>query len=465
MTLKEEPMKSLTSRAMVSLFLLFLCVVFPVVGLPRASTLPPPTAAAEPAGTTFNRLPLRFELNAGQTDSEVLFTARGRDGTVFLTQGEAVFQWRMADGRWRDETTDLKSQISNPKLAVLRMKLVGANLSPQVEGLEELPGKTNYFLGNDPSRWRTGVPGYAKVKYEDVYSGIDLIYYGNEDGQLEYDFIVEPGADPSQIALSVEGAEGIEIDDRGDLIMHTAIGHLRQHAPRIYQEVNSSRREIAGRYKLLEPQSPIRNPQSAIRNQRVGFELAAYDPSQPLVIDPVLVYATYLGGAAGNFDAGYDIAVDAAGNAYICGVTESSDFPITSGRRPFGRTLNGSSDAFVTKLSPTGSLIYSTFFGGSGDDDGKALALDDSGAIYLAGFTNSPDLPISRGAFQRRYSGSGGDAFVTKLSADGAAIVYSTYLGGTGGTPPLTSRWTRTRLCTWSAKLMDLEPRTSRSLW
>jgi hypothetical protein len=190
------------------------------------------------------------------------------------------------------------------------MKLVGANPEPQVMGLDELPGKVNYFLGNDPTKWRTDVPTYAKVRYKDIYPGVDLVYYGNQR-QLEYDFIVAPGADPTAVTLAFQGAEKLDIDAQGDLRLRLAGGDLRLHKPRIYQQVNGTRHEIPGGYVL--------NPKAQV----VRFQLGPYDPGQPLIIDPVLSYSTYLGGSG--------IAVDAAGNAYVTGTTFSTDFPTTPG--------------------------------------------------------------------------------------------------------------------------------------
>lgn len=280
---------------------------------------------------------------------------------------------------------------------------------------------------------------YAKVKYESVYPGIDLIYYGNDEGQIEYDFKVAPGADPSRIAMSVEGADRVETDGSGALILTTTVGRLRQHAPRIYQEDNGTQQEIAGRYRLLKPASSIESPKSEIQNPVVSFTLGDYDASRELVIDPELVYAAYLGGAAGDFDGGYGITVDAAGNAYVTGTTGSTDFPTRNPLDGTGPDL-AASKAFVTKFGPDGSLIYSTYLGGGGGGTGvgrgatgTAIAVDSSGAAYIADFTNYGDFP-TKNAFQPAAGDNvgpyDGDAFVAKLSPDGASLVYSTYLGG-----------------------------------
>lgn len=300
------------------------------------------------------------------------------------------------------------------------MKLRGANASAQVKGQDELPGKSNYLIGNDPMRWHMGVRNYARVQYEQVYPGIDLVYYGNQR-QLEYDFIVAPFADPKMIALDFKGARRIEVDESGDLVLETVGGKVRQRKPVIYQEVNGERQEIAGGYALSG-------------KHEASFRVGDYDPSKPLIIDPVLDYSTYLG-SNGSGEAGYDVAVDASGNAYVTGVTNFEGFPTTTGA--YQKTFAGSPfDAFITKFNATGSaLIYSTYLGGSLSDEAFSIAVDASGNAYVTGVTFSPDFPTTPGAFQTTFQGGGtpqtGDAFITKLNPAGAALVYSTYLGGT----------------------------------
>jgi hypothetical protein len=226
------------------------------------------------------------------------------------------------------------------------MKLVGANPNPQVVGLDELPGKSNYFIGNDPSKWRTNIPHYAKVKYKGLYPGIDLVFYGNQR-QLEYDFVVIPGADPKVIQLAFEGIVGAgfkpapTIGDNGDLILHTAGGEIRLHKPRIYQEINSVKQPISGGYVLLE----IETQDSGLETQKVGFQVAAYDISKPLIIDPVLSYSTYLGSS--GTDVGSGIAVDPSGSTYVTGNTTSTDFPTAN---PFQATLERLALGFSTVL-------------------------------------------------------------------------------------------------------------------
>ncbi|MEO7658140.1 MAG: SBBP repeat-containing protein, partial [Pyrinomonadaceae bacterium] len=329
---------------------------------------------------------------------------------------------------------------------------------------------------------------YSKVEYEQVYKGIDLVYYGNQR-QLEYDFKVAPKADPERIKMRFEGADKIELGSEGDLLLHTAAGEVRMRAPITYQEIAGVRRQIASRYALTK----ISNLKSENSDSySVGFEVAEYDTTKPLVIDPVLVYSTYLGGsgeddansitvdAAGNAyvigftdstnfsvtgavqpayggnpqdvfvsklnaagtalvystylggsgqDNGSDIAVDAAGNAYITGYTGSTNFPMANAMQP---TRTGFYNAFVAKLNPTGSqLVYSTYFGGTVGEFGSAIAVDSSGNAYVGGVTSSPDFP-KLNPIQSAYGGSLADAFVAKFNPAGSQIVYSTYLGGNG---------------------------------
>jgi hypothetical protein len=338
---------------------------------------------------SYGRLPPSFEPNLGQTDSRVKFLFRGSHHTVFLTPGEAVLKTKLGP--------------------VVRMKFVHANPKPEITGTQELPGKVNYFIGNDPKRWLSNLPTYARVHYKEVYPGIDLVYHGDQ-GQLEYDFLVHPGADPGKIGLELRGADRLEVDADGDLLLHTATSTIRQRRPAIYQEVDGLRRQVRGGYVLKG-------------RRHVGFQVHAYDRARPLVIDPV-IYSTYLGGSAN--DSGNSIAVDSAGAAYVTGFTASLDFPTTAIQTASG----GNGDAFVTKLNPAGSAqVYSTYLGGSGLDQGYGIAVDSSGSAYVTGLTGSPDFPTTSGAFQTALGGSG-DAFVTKLDPDGTTLVYSTYLGG-----------------------------------
>ncbi len=375
-----------------------------------------PEAAKSPIVDSYGKLPLSFEANQGQTDSRVKFLSRGKGYTLFLSPTEAVLSLKSAESETSEEMNIQPAMADAGDTqaaanAVLRMHLLGANPEPRVAGLDELPGKSNYFIGNDLENWHTDVPNYARVHYDDVYPGVDLVFYGNQR-QLEYDFVVSPGADPAAIRLGFKGADDLSFDDVGNLTLHMAEGDVLQKAPIVYQEVDGVRRAISGSYVLQG-------------KDQVGFQIAAYDADRPLIIDPILSYSTYLGGSGDDGSRG--IAVDASGSAYVTGSTSSVDFP-TGGA--FDVTLGGTEDAFVTKLNATGSaIVYSTYLGGSGTDGGGDIAVDASGNAYVAGFTNSTDLPTLN-PFQAAYGGGSSDAFVTKLNATGSALVYSTYLGG-----------------------------------
>jgi Beta-propeller repeat len=347
----------------------------------------------------YGKLPLSFEVNQGQTVPQVKFLSRGSGYHLFLTSNEAVLALSKGSAKHRSD--------------VLKIKLMGANLEPQVTSEGELPGKSNYLLGNDPQQWRTNITNYAKVRYDDVYPGIDMVYYGN-GRQLEYDFIIAAGAAPSRIRLSVDGARKVRLDERGDLVLSIGGHEIRQHKPFAYQEVNGVKKEVEVQYVLCG-------------KQQIEFKVAEYDKTKPLVIDPVLSYSTYLGG--GGADLARGIAVDRFGKAYVTGQTASLNFPTTASTAQ--TTFGGGQDAFVTKLNETGSaLIYSTYLGGLNVEAGQAIDVDADGNAYVSGRTLSTDFPTTAGAFQPVFGGGGQDAFVTKLNPTGSALVYSTYLGG-----------------------------------
>ncbi len=375
----------------------------------------------------YGKLPLSFEANRGQTDRRVKFLSRASGYSLFLTGDEAVFELSGSKAdtkKTKIAGTDLAlpPSMAVPKVGgMLRMKLLHANVTAKVTGEDELPGTSNYFIGNDRAKWRTNVATYAKVKYEGIYSGIDLVYYGTQR-QLEYDFIVAPGADPRRIAFDVRGAKRVSWDEHGDLVLKMEIGEgeIRLHKPVVYQKKeNGARQQIAARYAITG-------------TNRVGFEVADYDASRPLYIDP-LVYSTYLGGS--STDLGYGIAVDSAGNAYVTGYTFSADFPTVNPLQPIN---DGNYDTFVTKINSAGSaLVYSTFLGGSGGEQGWGIAVDGAGNAYVTGLTTSTDFPTTPGAFQTICGDAllcdYGDAFVAKIDSAGSALVYSSYLGGSVG--------------------------------
>jgi len=376
----------------------------PHAGAPKLAVAADPTATARVV-KSFGRLLPGFEVNRGQVDAQVKFLTRGSGYTLFLTPSEAVLVLRAPDAM----PAAGQALVST---AEVRMHLAGATAQPRVAGVEKLPGIVNYFLGNDPAQWHADIPTYAEVVYQGVYPGIDLIHHGTQ-GRLEYDFVVGPGAEPGAIRVEFQGADGIVVDAHGDLVLHTAVGDLRQRKPAIYQDVNGVRRAIAGDYVVLGP-------------RRVGFQVAAYDRSRPLIIDPVLLYSTYLGGS--GFEVCYDVAIDATGNAYVAGSTTLTDFPTTTGA--VQTASGGSADAIVAKVDPTGSgLTYSTYLGGTAADVGYDIVTDAAGNAYVTGYTNSTNFPTTTTAFQTASSGSL-DVFAAKVNPGGSGLVYSTYLGG-----------------------------------
>jgi hypothetical protein len=310
------------------------------------------------------------------------------------------------------------------------MELLRSNREASAEGSEPLPGVSNYFLGNDPSQWRTNVPTYARVRYGAVYPGIDLVYYGNHR-QLEYDFVVAPGADPKSIRVRFTGQRNLSLAKNGDLVLHGTSGRAILRQPVVYQEKDGRRQTIPARFELAGGDS-------------VRFHIGQYDRKRPLVIDPVLTYATYLGGSGGDY--GNAIAVDSKGSAYVVGATSSLNFPVTSGvYEPENKAeiAGGGETVFVSKFNATGTaLVYSTYLGGSGNvsvgagESGLALAVDAEDNAYIAGGTFSSDFPVTPGAYQTMNGETGyngGTGFVTKLNPSGSALVYSTYLGGSNG--------------------------------
>lgn len=377
---------------------------------------------------TYGKLPLAFEVNRGQTDPQVKFLSRGNGYSLFLTSTEAVLALQKAKVRrtkaleppfkksGRPSGTDARDSDDQ---SVLRMKLIGSRNESRVVGIEELSGKSSYFRGKDPSRWHTQVTQYRKIKYESVYPGIDLVFYGNQR-ELEFDFIISPGADPDLIELTFAGAQDIYLGEAGHLVLQTAQGPLELKKPLVYQEVEGARKEITGSY-ILKSSSAA----SDSNGKSIGLQLASYDRSRSLIVDPVLSYATYLGGS--GFDEGYDIAVDSIGNVYVTGVTASVDFPTVGA---FQSDMFGDHDVFVAKISPAGDqLLYSTYLGGSTTDLGLAIAVDSVGNAYVTGETFSADFPTTLGAHDRTVAGFV-DAFIAKLSPNGGSLLYSTYLGG-----------------------------------
>ncbi|HRD66048.1 MAG TPA: SBBP repeat-containing protein [Candidatus Competibacter sp.] len=431
--------------------------------------------------------PLFFEANRGQAAGSARFLARGLGYQVFLTPTEAVLVLDLPYRRLRGERTLEAPDRTTPQVA--RMRLVDANPDPAMRGVESLPGKVNRLRGNDPKRWRTDIPTFAKVHLEAVYPGIDLVYYGTPQ-QLEYDFIVAPGAGPERIRWAFSGARPT-LAANGDLLLQADAEVLHWRKPLIYQMVDGRRREVEGHFVLYPPAD-------AETGAQVGFQVAAYDRTQPLIIDPVLeysatfggsgrespvemtvdgagnaymagytyspdfltanafdadfsdpvdlfvvkldpsgamIYATYLGGSAyipwleiPAFDAVSSLALDGAGNAYVLGTTYSTDFPTVNA---FDSSLGGLKDVFIVKLDPVGKAVYATFLGGDGPEEPAGrLLIDDNGNAYVAGMTWSSDFPMVN-AFDSVFGEKPTEVFVAKFDPDGRAI-YATYLGGSG---------------------------------
>ncbi len=379
-----------------------------------------PISAGIPLGGASNsnhgRLPLTFEANQGQISPEARFCAHGKGYSAYLSAGGMVLTLRPTKVTARDTTDSALNK--NPKQVsgvTLRFMLLGANSTPEIVGEDQQVGTVNYFIGSDSAKWHRNVPTYARVRYRNVYPGIDLVYYGSHE-QLEYDFVVSPGANPRLIRFEIEGASEIALDEAGNLVLQTGGGDLHFQSPVIYQESNGQRVPVRGVYVMTDA-------------THVAFQVTRYDANKPLVIDPVLVYSTYLGGSGDDQPGG--IAVDAEGNVYVAGSTDSTDFPLAT----LGSLPGGNTHVFIAKLDATGSnLIYADYLGGNGQDYGYALALDAANDVYVTGNTASSDFPTVN-PFQGTYPGSS-NAFLTKISPDGSSLLYSTYFGGNGTDVP-----------------------------
>jgi hypothetical protein len=345
--------------------------------------------AVESLRAAVAQLPLAFEPNRGQAGADVDYVARGANYAIALERGEATLVLEHAR---------------------VRLELLGSRRPEAPLAAARLSGTVNYLVG-DRSRWRTGIPTFAAVLYRGVYPGIDIAYHGR-GRRMEYDFLVDPSGDPARIRLAFTGLGRPHLAADGSLVLGRGKVTLRQPPPIAWQDVGAARREVAVRYRIA-------------RDGTVGFVLGRYDQRLPLVIDPVLTYSTYLGGIGDDSPAA--VAMDRDGNAYVTGFTRSADFPLAGAA--YG-SLNGGYDTFVSKLSADGStLVYSTYLGGSFGENGYGIAVDGAGSAYVTGETNSPDFPTTAGAHDRDL-GFPTDAFVTKLSPNGAALVYSTLLGG-----------------------------------
>jgi hypothetical protein len=344
-----------------------------------------------------SKVPLAFESNMGQYGPGIKFVARSAAGAISLGARSASFHLR-----------DAKLHTAR-----LDMTPVGMTHLVSVEGLEETEGKSNYLFGADPANWITNVPRYSRVRYRDVYPGIDLIFRGSQRG-IEYDFILSPGADPERVELEFTGARSLRLERGGDLIVTLARGlTLTHHAPLLFQEENGVRTKVAGSYVIRG-------------KNRVGFRISSYIRSRTLIIDPVVGYSAQFGGEDPGF--ANAIAADAAGNAYVTGVTGLSAFPVLPSSFEAGNTTQYS--AFVYKLNSSGDFLYTTLIGGSSRQSGTGIAVDADGNAYVTGVTSSADFPVTSGAFQTVLSSANRHGFVLKLNAAGNALVYSTFIGG-----------------------------------
>jgi len=370
---------------------------------------------------TYSHLPLIFEPNQGQTNAQVKFLARGRGYGLYLTDQEAVLALQHS-----------ASDSGRPTTSVVSMKLSGASSLGVPVGNDPLPGKSNYLIGNDRAKWHRDIPQFARVRYRNVYPGIDLVYYGNQ-GRLEYDFEVSPASDPKLVALKFSGARSLTIDEHGDLILALDGSDVRLQAPRVYQNFGSEKRNVAGHFEL----------RGKVKDE-VGFELGPYDRTRALIIDPQLSYSTYLGGSGAEscstitnlpFTPGCPaIAVDAASNAYVTGATTSSDFPQTTGEYQPTLGAGATANAFIAKFNSIGQLVFATYLGGSGLDYTAGIAVDSGFDVVVAGTTNSGNFPTngSNTAFQATPVTGGQHVFVSKLDPTGRTLLYSTYLSGSG---------------------------------
>ena len=359
-------------------------------------------------GTDNLTWPLYFEANNGQVSDGIDWRLRGPSYTLNLAAGGL----RLTSPVHRQAPASAAGQVFS-------MQIVNANLQAPTTGLGTHAARIHYFKGRQPA-WLRDVPAYHSVRYSDIYRGIDLVYHSDR-GRLEYDFVVAPGADPGQIRLGFDRAESVTISDNGDLVIDYPWGRVTQRSPRVFQEKQGQKHYIAGTFRLDDA-------------GRIGFRLAHYDAGLPLIIDPVLVYASFYGGTGD--DRVNSMVRDTAGNLYLTGVTTSTDFPVTSG------SANGDKDVFVTKLDNTGALVYAVYIGGTQDDFARDIVVDSgSQEVYLTGATISDDFPASAGAYDdvcnpetaedlQTYCEDSWEAFVVKLDNAGA-ISYASYLGGT----------------------------------
>lgn len=390
-------MKSIRSVALAGLFIAHL---FPAA---------PATAAAVSAATAASARRLLFEQNVGQTEKGAAFLTRA--GGYQASIGASGMTLRLSPARRGTEAPEERDG-NGQSGAVVSLSLIQSRADAQPVGRDPLPGKAHYFVGSDPARWHRDVPLFGRVEVKGVYDGVDVVYYGGgaTARDLEHDFVLAPGADPSRIRMRVTGGEGVRLDREGNLVVATAAGDLQQQRPVAYQEIDGVRRSVRSRYVLAS-------------DGTVGFAVGRYDRKRPLVIDPTLRFSRFLGGS--GTDILMDVAMDSSGGIYVTGETDSSNFPCAGTN--VDCTRNGDADAFVTKLDAAGNIVYSTYFGGTSYDRPLAIAVDPSGNVHFGGTTWSADLPLRNG-----FTGSlpEGASFLAALNSAGSAVTYVTYLGG-----------------------------------
>ncbi|WP_432661809.1 SBBP repeat-containing protein [Wukongibacter baidiensis] len=369
--------------------------------------------------SNLSKMPMMFITNAGQIDHKVKYYAKGGNYGFYFTKEEVVLSFVKRTSREIFDNSASKGDISKEEEkeigVALSMQFIGANPDVKIEGQIRGSGRVNYIKGNDPEKWYTDLLTYEKVVYKELWQGIDLVFYGAK-GQLKYEFVVQPGADSQDIKLSYKGAEDISLDEKGNLLIKNDLGVLIDERPVSYQE-------IEGRNVTLDSSFVVKKHENG--ESFYSFEVEkGYNPDYPIIIDPGLIYSTYLGGIGS--DNGIAIAVDNTGSAYVTGLTSSLDFPLMN---PIQPVFGGVSDAFVTKVNPAGTaLIYSTYLGGSDTDVGFGIAVDNTGSAYVTGQTSSLNFPLMN-PIQPVFGGLS-DAFVTKVNPAGTALIFSTYLGG-----------------------------------
>ncbi len=369
---------------------------------------------SEQGAAMLARLPVAFVPNVGQWENTARYVARIGAMTVFIE--EKGWTFTLVERTAAKEMGKEKEPANEPAPArgvAVRMTFAGAR-APELIAEEQLPGRHNYFLGNDPSKWRSDVPLYRVVRYREVHPGVD-VRAREQDGHFEYDLVLQSDAELEPVEIAVQGIDRMHLDGEGALVLETRLGPVRMPAPLSWEEGPSGERSLVICSYVLHGED------------RFGFEVSGRRPGWALVVDPGLVWSTFLGGRGAEGVGA--LALDAQGVVTVVGST-TTNFPTTPGA--FDTSHNGSQDAFVTRLSPTGSsLVYSTFLGGMGHDRAYALALDAQGAATVAGDTESTNFPTTPGAFDTSHNGGFSDAFITRLSPTGSSLVYSTLLGGT----------------------------------